>query len=114
MSESSGFFLRQFHAECTHLLDQSLARIGHCVGQLDADQLWWRPGPDQNSVGILLLHLSGNLQQWGVDGILGQPDLRDRSAEFASDVCESAEELLQQLRSVIDSVRETIGSLGTD
>ena len=103
--------LAQFRQECVHLLEQSFARIEHCVQQLTFDQLWWSSGPGQNSIGILLRHVSGNLRQWAVDGVLGKADNRDRDSEFAAAPVETAQQLLGQLRLVIAEVRRVLESL---
>ncbi len=64
------------------LLGQHL-RITHCLSQLSDAQVWWRPRPELNAIGNLLLHLRGNLGQWIVAGAGGRPFQRDRPAEFA-------------------------------
>ncbi len=63
-------------------LTQALARITHCVDQLSEEQLWWRPVPWMNSIGNLMLHLSGNVRQWIISGVGGAKDARHRQAEF--------------------------------
>ena len=55
--------------EWSLLLETALDRIGHCVRQLNHEQIWWRPAEGMNSVGILLRHLRGNLKQWVVEGV---------------------------------------------
>ncbi|MHC4878102.1 MAG: DinB family protein [Planctomycetota bacterium] len=81
-------------AELKHLLNESLRKLRHCVNQLSDDQVWQRPAPSMNSVGNLLLHISGNLRQWAICGVTGAKDKRDRDAEFACTSGESSEELL--------------------
>lgn len=103
-----------FVQECTHLVDQCLKRIRHCVDQLSHDQLWWQPQGDLNSVGVLLRHVAGNLQQWGVDGIAQTADLRDRESEFQSDLRESASQLLSQLETVAGRVRASVDQLSPE
>src|SRR5262249_26380889 len=65
-------------------LEQFVSRIRECVGRLDNDQIWVRHGDHENAVGNLLLHLSGNVRQWIIAGIGGQPDKRVRDEEFAA------------------------------
>jgi uncharacterized damage-inducible protein DinB len=88
-------------SEFEHLLNESMRKIRHCVGQLNDEQLWQKPGRDLNSVANLMLHLAGNLQQWCVAGIQEQPDDRDRSAEFAATNGLTGEELMGRLESVV-------------
>ncbi|MEZ6061850.1 MAG: DinB family protein [Planctomycetaceae bacterium] len=99
-------------AEWIHLLNQSLARIRHCVAQLDESQLWWRPAEDLNSVGNLLLHVTGNLQQWAVDGILRRSSQRQRQQEFLADGTHSGEQLLHELRRVVAAAVSVISETG--
>ena len=66
-----------------HLVEDFLPKIERCLDRLTDEQIWWRPNEQSNSIGNLLLHLSGNARQWIVCGIAGAPDARDRDAEFA-------------------------------
>ena len=63
-------------------LAAALGRIAHCVGQLTDEQVWSRPTPAMNSIGNLMLHLAGNVRQLIVAGVGGEPDIRERQAEF--------------------------------
>jgi hypothetical protein len=64
-------------------LSEGMRKIEHCVGQLDDEQVWWRPRGEMNSIANLMLHLSGNLRQWIVSGVGGAEDVRNRPMEFA-------------------------------
>ena len=95
-------------------LDSALSRIRHCVDQLSVEQLWWRPGGDRNAIGNLVLHLSGNVKQLIVSAVGGQPDDRDRPAEFAARGPIPKEALLQQLTGVIDQAKTAIAAATAD
>lgn len=58
-------------------------QIQKCVAQLSEEQLWHRSGDYENSIANLLLHLEGNMRQWILHGVAGQPDVRLRDEEFA-------------------------------
>jgi uncharacterized damage-inducible protein DinB len=58
-------------------------RIHALVAPLSTDQLWTRPYPYGNSVGHLLLHLTGNLSYYIGTQIAGTGYVRDRPLEFA-------------------------------
>jgi uncharacterized damage-inducible protein DinB len=91
------------------MLEEYVPRIRHCVSLLSEEQLWHKPGPHNNSVANLLLHLTGNVRQWIQVGIGDEADFRDRDAEFKSDqdrVQATGEELVQRLE---DTVREAVG-----
>ena len=72
-----------FLAESRRNLAAAHARIAHCLDQLTDEQVWWRPRPEMNAIGNLLLHLAGNVGQWVIAGIEGSPSARNRPAEFA-------------------------------
>jgi uncharacterized damage-inducible protein DinB len=57
--------------------------IMRCADQLTEEQMWARGGDHENSVANLLLHLEGNMRQWILHGIAGQPDIRQRDEEFS-------------------------------
>ena len=59
------------------------AQIRAAVDTLDEDQLWWRPNEESNSVGNILLHLTGSLNHFLNRNIGGMEYARDREAEFA-------------------------------
>jgi hypothetical protein len=72
-----------FIAAARNTLAEGMRKIEHCVGQLNDQQVWWRPRPEMNSIANLMLHLSGNLQQWIVAGVGGAKDVRNRPLEFS-------------------------------
>jgi len=67
-----------------YLLTEYPVKIRAAVEALPADKLWWRPNDYSNSVGNLLLHLSGNVRQWILSGVGGEADVRKRKLEFAA------------------------------
>jgi uncharacterized damage-inducible protein DinB len=60
------------------------AKIRLAVGAIPPDRLWWRANAASNSVGNLVLHLTGNVRQWIVSGVGGAPDIRVRDEEFSA------------------------------
>lgn len=101
----------QVTAEFEHLLNESMRKIRHCVGQLNDEQIWKRPGDGMNSVANLLLHITGNLRQWCVVGIQQRPDDRDREAEFAATTGLNGAELIRRLDAVAAEAINVIQSL---
>ncbi len=88
-------------AAARHCLEQGLAKIEHCLSQLDDDEVWWRPNDVQNSIANLILHLCGNLRQWIVAGVGGEDDLRERAKEFSERGPIAKEKLLRHLKKTI-------------
>ncbi len=77
-------FSKQFLAHARHSLElDHLPRITRCLKMLSEKEIWWRPHPSSNSVGNLVLHLEGNVRQWIISGLGGEPDCRERNREFA-------------------------------
>ena len=64
------------------LMKESLPRIQSCLDRLTNEQVWWRPNESSNSIGNLLLHLNGNVNQWIGNGLGNLPDYRRRQTEF--------------------------------
>ena len=79
-----------------------MGRIDTCVEKLTPEQVWLRASTNQNAIGNLLLHLNGNVRQWLLHGVGGQPDVRDRDAEFAAEGGARAADLLARLRITVE------------
>ncbi|MGB1928117.1 MAG: DUF1572 family protein [Mariniblastus sp.] len=88
------------------LLNQATIKVKHCVDQLTDDQVWWRPQPSMNSVGNLLVHIAGNLRQWGVVPFTLVTDHRDRESEFSPELRRDVTELIQELDSLVQTAKE--------
>jgi uncharacterized damage-inducible protein DinB len=65
-------------------LEQLHGRIQDCVERLTPEQIWARNSENDNAVGNLVLHLSGNVRQWIGSGVAGLPDNRQRDTEFGA------------------------------
>jgi len=63
-------------------LEQLHGRIQDCLARLTPEQIWTRNSENENAVGKLVLHLSGNVRQWIGSGVAGLPDQRQRDTEF--------------------------------
>ncbi len=96
------------------LYDESLPRILKCLDLLTNEQIWWRPNESSNSVGNLVLHLCGNVNQWIYSGLGGFPDERVRQEEFDSREFIAREELKIALESTLENVRNVIEGVSVD
>ena len=101
MPAGSDEFRNAVVTEACGELHHALSKIRHCLDQLDESQVWWRPEPGMNSIGNLILHLSGNLRQWIVSGIGGARDVRDRSSEFAEQGPIAKSQLIESLETAV-------------
>ncbi|MDX6613129.1 MAG: hypothetical protein QOD75_2315 [Blastocatellia bacterium] len=90
------------------LVNDYLPKIERCCERLTDQQIWQRPNAESNSIGNLVLHLSGNLRQWIVCGVGDSSDARNRSEEFAERRLIPRDELLERIR---ETVREADSAL---
>lgn len=100
--------------ETTNCLNSCVAKIKHCLGQLSDEQVWWRPREQMNSIGNLILHLSGNVRQWIVAGIGVKPDVRDRPREFSERETIPKAELLGRLEAVVLAATAALAKMTAD
>ena len=91
-----------------YLTEEYLPKIRHALEPLSEDDIWWRPNEASNSLGNLLLHLAGNVRQWIVAGVGGQPDDRDRAAEFAARGSMPKAEALATLTDAVEAAARTL------
>jgi uncharacterized damage-inducible protein DinB len=87
-----------------------LPKIESCLQKLTDEQVWWRPNSDSNSIGNLLLHLSGNARQWIVCGLGTAPDARKRQTEFDARDVIPRDQLLHTLTATVAEVDEVLAS----
>ena len=92
--------------EASVVLHECVIKIRHCLDQLTEEQVWWRPHESMNSIGNLILHLTGNVRQWMVSGIGGSADVRNRAAEFDERGPISKAELLAGLEEVVGQTND--------
>jgi uncharacterized damage-inducible protein DinB len=84
------------------------AKVHEWIAPLSSDQLWRKPYPYGNSVGHILLHLTGNLNYYIGARIAASGYLRDRDREFNDTVKRPKEEILADFDRAIAMVVSTI------
>jgi Protein of unknown function (DUF1572) len=72
-----------FLSQARDRLEAACGLIRHCTDQLDDEQVWRRTREAQNSIGNLLLHITGNLRDRIVGVVAQRPNERDRPGEFS-------------------------------
>lgn len=87
-----------------------LPKVERCLEQLSDEQIWWRANEQSNSIGNLLLHLSGNARQWIVSGLGGADDARERQSEFDERRLIPRIELLAIVRQTLAEVDAVLAS----
>jgi uncharacterized damage-inducible protein DinB len=94
-----------------HLSERDIQR---CCSQLSDRQLWHRGGDHENSIANLLLHLEGNMRQWILHGVDGQPDVRRRDEEFTLTPSTPGTDALRQLSATIEAACVVIGGVSPE
>jgi uncharacterized damage-inducible protein DinB len=94
-----------------YLVIEYPTKIRACLARLSDDDLWWRPNEVSNSIGNLLLHLSGNIRQWIVSGVGGMPDVRRRQEEFEQRGPVARAELLARFEAALADADRALVSL---
>jgi uncharacterized damage-inducible protein DinB len=103
---------REFVLQSTTFLQRELLpRILAAVEHLTDEQIWWRPNDASNSIGNLILHLSGNVSQWIVGGVGNQHVHRERQKEFDERSLIPLRELLARLASTVEKAETVLTAL---
>lgn len=92
-----------------------LEELRDAVGQLSAglteEQFWTKPLPESNSVGHLVLHLTGNLSHFVGAQLGGTGYVRDREREFTETNHPSRSEALDRLNTAVATFRYVVEGL---
>ena len=96
---------------CATKLHDSLQQIEKCLHLLTGEQIWHRFNEVSNSVGVLVLHLTGNVNQWINQTLGGDEFERNRPAEFAQRDPLPTDEILAQLSAAVNRAGKVIRSL---
>lgn len=86
------------------------AQIRTCVEELTDEQIWWRANDKSNSVGNLVLHLSGSMRHYLSHTIGGIDYTRNRPAEFSERGPLPKQELLSIFDETIRQAAATLDS----
>lgn len=87
------------------------AEVRDCLALLDDDQIWWRPNEQSNSVGNIVLHVSGSLNYYLNKNIGNIDYTRDREAEFAERRTIPKAELLSVFDDMVAKAERTFDGL---
>ena len=82
-----------------------------CLDTLSDEQIWMRPNEQSNSVGNLVLHLTGSLNHYLNRNLGGIEYKRDRDAEFAERKQIPRAELRKRFDDMVSKADKTFASL---
>ncbi|MEQ5791709.1 DUF1572 family protein [Muricauda sp. NFXS6] len=89
-------------------MNESLRMIKICLEQLSEEQVWEQPNESSNSIANLILHLCGNITQYGIASIQNLEDTRQRDEEFTTKSSHNKAELIKMLEDTIDEAKRAI------
>src|ERR1700687_4920374 len=88
--------------------------VHEVAGPLSDKELWMKPVEPGNSIGHLILHLTGNLNHFVGAQLGGSGFVRDREREFTETNPPSKELVLGNLDKAVASFRQVVGALSAD
>lgn len=74
--------METFFVDYVNFLQEHHNNILEALDRLPPAALDWSPGPDMNSISVLVVHLTGAERYWIGDVAAQDPTDRDRDAEF--------------------------------
>ncbi|MEZ2414223.1 DinB family protein [Muriicola sp. E247] len=111
MSTTESQLSEEIKKNTIYRMDESLRMVEKSLGELKEEEIWRRPNEASNSIGNIMVHLCGNITQYVLAGIGGKKDMRQRDAEFNISGGISKEQLMADLKSLIEQVKELVESL---
>jgi uncharacterized damage-inducible protein DinB len=94
--------------EFARYFEHMAQRVDAAVQAVAADALWVKPFPFGNSIGHLVLHLTGNLNHYIGAMVGGSGYVRDREREFTQDYHPAVEELLSKFHEAVAMVVQVL------
>ncbi|KPM33350.1 Hypothetical protein I595_253 [Croceitalea dokdonensis DOKDO 023] len=103
-------FQEELIAHCHYRMDESLRMLRISLSTLTEDEVWQKPNASLNSVGNLVLHLCGNMRQYGIASLTEMEDNRNRDIEFSTTGGYDKTGLLKQLETTVTEVKQVISA----
>ncbi len=94
----------EFRRRIEEYLREDLRKIEMVWASLTPEQIWQRPNEHCLAPANQLIHLTGNLRQWVLTNLDGQPDVRERDGEFAARSGPGKAQILADFQSVFAEV----------
>jgi hypothetical protein len=102
--------LKILQEETISRMEYLLDRANQSIVQLDDSQIWYRPDEKSNAIGNLVLHIVGSLKLMIRSGIAGEPNSRNRAAEFEAKTAITKNDLINMLNEMIESCCKAIAA----
>ena len=111
MTELAAPTLEAIRVRVTRVLP---AQVRTALEKLHEEQIWWRPNEKSNSVGNLVLHLSGSLNLYLNKNVGGIEYRRDRDGEFAARGPMPKAELLRIFNDMVAKAEQSLAKIKPD
>jgi uncharacterized damage-inducible protein DinB len=95
-------------------LQELLQAVRELANPLSEDELWRKPLEPGNSIGHLMLHLTGNLNYFVGAHLGGSGYVRDREREFTEAAPPSKAMTLANLEAAVATFRRVVGGLSAE
>ncbi|WP_435625613.1 DinB family protein [Flagellimonas sp.] len=112
--EANKDFKMEFVNQANYRMDESLRMVKKCFDQLSEELIWKKPNSVANSIGNLILHLCGNITQYGIASLQGLDDERNRDEEFETVSGYTKSELLQKLEQTVELAKTSFNKVSTE
>jgi hypothetical protein len=100
--------------EFVRYFEHLAGRVERAVRSVPQDKVYVKPFAYGNSIGHLVLHLTGNLNHY-IGAVIGRTGyVRDRPREFTEPAPPPPDEALARFRDAVGTVVRTVRSLGDD
>jgi len=103
---------REFVHQSVSRMNENTPRIRKCLDMLNDAEVWKKPNDSANSIGNLILHLCGNITQYILSSMGGQPDERIRDEEFSATGGFTKDELMQKLSATVEAAVSVLQETG--
>ncbi len=107
-------FWEEFIANSCFRMEESLRMIRISLDKVSEEHVWQKPNPSLNSVGNLILHLCGNMTQYGIASLREIEDERNRDLEFSMEGGFTKTQLLDKLTTTVEEVKSTFQNSSVD
>ncbi|MEX0312897.1 MAG: DUF1572 family protein, partial [Allomuricauda sp.] len=104
--ESTNQLQKEVIQNAMYRMDESFRMVKICLDKLSEEVIWKKPNASTNSIGNLILHLCGNITQYGIASLRGLKDHRDRDAEFFAFEGYSKTELYHKLLDTVEGAKK--------
>lgn len=93
------------------IIQEGLSRIERCLTELTEEQVWHKQNSNTNSMGNIILHLCGNVNQYINSGIGNFRDERNRPLEFLLSSRIGKDALIEKITAVVTNAQSIVDDL---